>query len=62
MSESARCAATDSHTEILIRNLQAAGYSEDDIHYEMAGYGSVQTFARLLGEEQVAGFSPEKQD
>ncbi len=51
MSESAHSTATVSHTEIMIRNLQAAGFSEEDIHYEMAGYGSVQTFSRLLDDE-----------
>jgi ferritin-like metal-binding protein YciE len=35
--------------------LQAAGFSDEDIHYEMSGYGSVPTFARLLGDDQSAG-------
>ena len=44
--------AAVSQTETMIRNLQAAGFSEDDIHYEMSGYGSVTTYARLLGDDQ----------
>jgi len=55
MPESAFCATTVSQTEIMIRNLQAVGYSEDDIHYEMDGYGCVRTFARLLADEPAAG-------
>jgi len=50
--------AAVSHTEIMIHNLQAAGFSEDDIHYEMSGYGSVPVFARLLEYDQD-GFARE---
>jgi ferritin-like metal-binding protein YciE len=61
MAESAQTTASVSHTEIMIRNLQAAGYSEDDIQYEMSGYGCAQTFARLLGDEQAAGVCDPRQ-
>lgn len=53
MSESASCATTVSQTEIMIRNLLAVGYSEDDIQYEMDGYGCVRTFAHLLADERA---------
>jgi hypothetical protein len=51
MSKSVLHTAAVSQTETMIRNLQAAGFSEEDIHYEISGYGSVATFARLLGYE-----------
>jgi len=41
-----------SQSEIMVRNLQAAGFSDEEIHYEMSGYGSVQMVDRLLGSEQ----------
>jgi hypothetical protein len=52
MSKSILHTASISQTETMIRNLQAAGFSEDDIHYEISGYGSVPTFERLLGDAQ----------
>jgi ferritin-like metal-binding protein YciE len=59
MSISVLHATPVSQTETMIRNLQAAGFSEDDIHYEMSGYGSVPTFTRLLGYDQAADVLPE---
>lgn len=62
MSISVLHTAPVSQAETMIRNLQAAGFSEDDIHYEMSGYGSVPTFARLLGYDQAADVVPETRD
>jgi hypothetical protein len=47
MSESDFGAATESQTEIMIRNLQAAGCSEEEIQYEMDGYGCMPNFVRF---------------
>ena len=58
MSKSVLHTPAISQTETMIRNLQAAGFSEEDIHYEISGYGSVATFARLLGYDQE-GFDDE---
>lgn len=62
MSKSVLHTAAVSQTETMIRNLQAAGFSDEDIHYEMSGYGSVPTFARLLGDDQPAGLLHETVD
>lgn len=55
MPKSVPSTSTASQTEIMIRNMQVAGFSEDDVHYEMAGYGCERTFARWLGYEHEAG-------
>jgi hypothetical protein len=57
MSNSVPYTMPNSQSEIMIRNLRAAGFSPEDIHYEMDGYGCVRTFACLLGDEQAAGAS-----
>ena len=53
MSNPIHNTAAVSETEILIRNLQASGFSEQEIHYEMTGYGCERTFARMFGYEQA---------
>ena len=52
MSKSVLHTAAVSHTETMIRNLQAAGFSDDDIYYEISGYGSLPTFERLRSDDQ----------
>jgi hypothetical protein len=36
-----------SQAEIMIRNLEAAGCSEEEIQYEMDGYGCMPNFVRF---------------
>jgi hypothetical protein len=45
MSKSIFCTATDSQTDIILRNLQAAGFSSNDISVLMADKGGTRDFA-----------------
>jgi len=52
MSESPPGTTTVSQTEIMIRNLAAAGFSEEEIQYELDGYGCMPNFVILDGCER----------
>jgi len=47
MPESDHGKTTVSQTEIMIRNLEAAGCSDEEIQYEMDGYGCMPNFVRF---------------
>lgn len=60
MSASVFCTATDSQTEVIIRNLKAAGFSSSDISVLMADKGDTRNFAinneTKAPEGAVAGY------
>lgn len=53
MSESHPDTTAMTQTEIMIRNLEAAGFSEDEIQYELDGYGCMPDFARFDSSERA---------
>jgi ferritin-like metal-binding protein YciE len=60
IEEGAELMEEDAEPAVMDAGLIAAAQRVE--HYEMAGYGCVRTFARLLGEEEAAGLLQETLD
>ncbi len=55
MAQSVFCTATDTQTEIIIRNLKSAGFTADDISVLMADKGGTRDFAIEHGTKAPEG-------